>query len=85
MINQHRILVIDDEPSIREMLTIFLEEMGYVVETADCVGAGIAAVDTRAFDLVMCDLRLPDGTGLEVLEHARHDPAVARVIKRIIL
>ncbi len=75
MINQRMILVIDDEPSIREMLTIFLEEMGYVVETADCVNAGIAAIDTGAFDLVMCDLRLPDGTGLEVLEHARLDPS----------
>ena len=75
MINQRTILVIDDEPSIREMLTIFLEEMGYIVDTADCVRAGIAAVDTGAFDLVMCDLRLPDGTGLEVLDHARNDPS----------
>ncbi|MCK5379207.1 MAG: sigma-54-dependent Fis family transcriptional regulator, partial [Acidobacteria bacterium] len=75
MINQHTILVIDDEPSIREMLTIFLEEMGYLVETADTVRNGIAAVDTNAFDLVMCDLRLPDGTGLEVLEHAQKNPA----------
>ncbi len=74
MMTQRQILVIDDEPSIREMLTIFLEEMGYQVDTADCVRAGIAAVDTGAFDLVMCDLRLPDGSGLEVLEHARHDP-----------
>ncbi len=74
MTNQHTILVIDDEPSIREMLTIFLEEMGYLVETADTVRNGIAAVDTNAFDLVMCDLRLPDGTGLEVLEHAQKNP-----------
>ena len=56
MINQRTILVIDDEPSIREMLTIFLEEMGYTVKTADSVGTGITAVDTNAFDLVMCDL-----------------------------
>ena len=74
MINQRTILVIDDEPSIREMLTIFLEEMGYMVKTADTVKSGIAAVDTGAFDLAMCDLRLPDGTGLEVLDHARKNP-----------
>ena len=75
MTNQHTILVIDDEPSIREMLTIFLEEMGYAVKTADTVRTGIAAVDTGAFDLAMCDLRLPDGSGLEVLEHARTNPS----------
>lgn len=75
MTNQRMILVIDDEPSIREMLTIFLEEMGYAVQTADAVRTGIAAVDSNAFDLVMCDLRLPDGSGLEVLDHARKNPA----------
>lgn len=75
MTNQRTILVIDDEPSIREMLTIFLEEMGYAVQTADAVQTGIDAIDSNPFDLVMCDLRLPDGSGLEVLDHAQKDPA----------
>ncbi len=75
MTKQHKILVIDDEPSIREMLTIFLEEMGYEAATAESVQTGIASVDTGAFDLVMCDLRLPDGSGLEVLDHARMNPS----------
>lgn len=75
MISQRTILVIDDEPSIREMLTIFLEEMGYLVKTADTVKSGIAAVDEGDFDLAMCDLRLPDGTGLEVLHHAQKNPS----------
>ncbi len=69
-----RILVIDDEPSIREILTIFLEEIGYTVETADRVSTAITALSEKSYDLVMCDLKLPDGNGLEVLERARYYP-----------
>jgi two-component system response regulator PilR (NtrC family) len=66
-----RILVIDDEESIREFLTILLEKEGYEVATADSVGAGTRRLSEGSFDLVMCDLKLPDGSGLEVLEEAR--------------
>jgi len=66
-----RILVVDDERSLREFLTILLEQEGYVVTTADSVASGTDAVLGGAFDLVMCDLKLPDGSGLEVLEAAR--------------
>ena len=66
-----RILVVDDEESIREFLTILLEKEGYEVATADSVAAGKRRLDDGAFDLVMCDLKLPDGSGLEVLEEAR--------------
>ena len=66
-----RILVIDDEKSLREFLTILLEQEGYEVTTAESVAAGIEILHDRAFDLVMCDLKLPDGTGLEVLADAR--------------
>jgi len=68
---QGRILVVDDEESIREFLTILLEKEGYEVATADSVGAGIGQLAEGSFDLVMCDLKLPDGSGLEVLEEAR--------------
>ncbi len=66
-----RILVVDDEQSLREFLTILLEQEGYEVTTADTVASGVAAVTGENFDLVMCDLKLPDGSGLEVLEQAR--------------
>ncbi len=66
-----RILVVDDEESIREFLTILLEKEGYQVATADSVAAGIEAVEEGSFDLVMCDLKMPDGSGLEVLGEAR--------------
>ncbi len=65
------LLVIDDERSLREFLTILLEQEGYEVTTADTVASGIEAVLKGNFDLVMCDLKLPDGSGLEVLAKAR--------------
>lgn len=67
----HRILVVDDERSIRELLTILLEQQGHEVSTAESVAAGTAALVERQPDLVICDLKLPDGNGLEVLEAAR--------------
>jgi DNA-binding NtrC family response regulator len=66
-----RILVIDDEHSLREFLTILLEKEGYEVTTADSVTDGTDRLRSESFDLVMCDLKLPDGNGLEVLEDAR--------------
>jgi len=69
--NRGRILVVDDERSIREFLTILLEQEGYEVKTADSVAAGNTQLEEHVFDLVMCDLKLPDGVGLEVLQEAR--------------
>jgi DNA-binding NtrC family response regulator len=65
------ILVVDDEKSLREFLTILLEQEGYEVSTADTVAHGIERLRAETFDLVMCDLKLPDGSGLEVLADAR--------------
>jgi len=67
-----RILVVDDEKSLREFLTILLEQEGYEVTTADTVASGIERITGESFDLVMCDLKLPDGSGLEVLGEARN-------------
>ena len=69
--SQGRILVVDDEKSLREFLTILLEQEGYDVTTADSVATGIERISGESFDLVMCDLKLPDGSGLEVLGEAR--------------
>ena len=66
-----KILVVDDEKSIREFLTILLQQEQYEVVTAASVQEGIDALASNHPDLVMCDLKLPDGTGLEVLQHAR--------------
>ena len=66
-----KILVIDDEADIRESLETLLGLEGYEVETAEEGGSGLAALEARAYDLVLLDLMLPDRPGLEVLEELR--------------
>jgi DNA-binding NtrC family response regulator len=76
----HRILVIDDEHSIREFLTIFLEKEGYAVTTADAVASGIERLSSDSYDLVICDLKLPDGSGLDVLKESRRQQLPVRFV-----
>jgi len=75
-----RILVVDDERSIREFLSILLEQEGYTIETADGVASGVDKLATCSFDVVICDLKLPDGSGLQVLEEAKKRQLPARFI-----
>ncbi|HSN82886.1 MAG TPA: sigma-54 dependent transcriptional regulator [Polyangiales bacterium] len=67
-----RILVCDDEASLREMLQILLRREGYRVDVVDGVRAAcerLASVDP--YDVVITDLVMPDGTGMEVLDAVR--------------
>lgn len=69
---KHSILVVDDERSIRTSLTKALGAEGYEVETADTLAGGRAALEAFQPDVVIFDLRLPDGTGLDLLSEIRH-------------
>ena len=65
------VLVVDDEPMVREVLTQYLTHDGFlVVEAADGEEA-VTKLDACATDLVLLDLMLPKKAGLEVLRHAR--------------
>ena len=66
-----RILVVDDERSMREMLAILLKREGHEVSVAENGRAAIDLLNQRPFDLVVSDARMPDLDGLEVLRHAR--------------
>ncbi len=69
------VLVIDDERSMREFLKILLEQDGHVVSTADDVEPALAACRARSPDLVFTDLKLPTGSGMDVLRWTReHEP-----------
>ncbi len=68
---RRRILVVDDERSLREFLTILLEDEGFATRTAADVAEARRHLAEDRFDLVICDLKLPDGTGIEVLQWAR--------------
>ena len=63
-----RILVVDDERSLREMLSIVLRREGYDVTTAEDVGSALNLIRTGPLpDLLISDLRMPDGSGVDVL------------------
>jgi len=61
-------LVIDDEPDICELLTLTLGRMDILTETAGDVASAKRLLNSKAFDLCLTDMRLPDGDGLELVE-----------------
>ncbi len=67
MMEQKRILVIDDEENMRYMLQLTLEDEGYEVELAHDGEDGIEKVHQQHFDFVICDIKMPKVSGLEVL------------------
>ena len=66
-----RILVVDDEPSMREMLRIVLRRDGYDVVLAENGKAAIECLQSQPFDLLLSDIRMPDLSGVEVLRAAK--------------
>jgi two-component system NtrC family response regulator len=78
---EHVILVVDDEPAQRTVLAGFLRKRGFEVLQAPGVGDALAQVSARLVDLVLTDLRMPDGTGLDVLNGVRKiNPEIAVVV-----
>jgi two-component system, NtrC family, response regulator PilR len=68
-----RVLVVDDEQGLRDMLSILLRREGYEVSVAPSFMTGCEAVEgaPTPFDLVLTDLMMPDGSGLDVLSRAK--------------
>lgn len=62
-------LIVDDEPDIRELLEITLFRMGIVSKTAEDLGEAKRLLKNHTFDICLTDLQLPDGDGLELVEH----------------
>ena len=67
MAGLNRILVIDDEASIRESLEMFLREKGLNVQTAGTAEAGMGKWRRLGPQVIILDIRLPDRSGLDVL------------------
>src|SRR5579872_103145 len=65
------ILVIDDEPDIRESLEVLLSSEGYTVELAANATEGLKRLEGSPYDLVLLDLMMPDKSGMQVLEEVR--------------
>ena len=70
----------DDEASVTEALALILGERGHRVEPARSVGEAGALLSSRPFDLVFTDLRLPDGSGIDLLTRIKADAPETEVI-----
>src|SRR5205085_1867349 len=67
-----RVLVVDDEAGLREMLRVLFTRAGYHVSVADGESTAVSLLAANEpFDVVITDLAMPDGSGMSVLAHSR--------------
>jgi len=64
-----RVLVVDDEPDILELLELTLLRMGLEVERANNVGEALKLLSSHTFSLCLTDMRMPDGEGLDIVRY----------------
>jgi sigma-B regulation protein RsbU (phosphoserine phosphatase) len=66
-----RLLIIDDEAMVRDSMEAYLEDSGYSVLAVDSGQAGLEILETQEVDLILCDLRMPNLDGLQVLQKVK--------------
>jgi DNA-binding NtrC family response regulator len=77
----HKILVVDDDPEILEVIADVLRDGGYAVDTAQDGKKAIKSVDAESYDLVVTDLKMPKVDGMKVLRHVvDHSPDTMCII-----
>jgi two-component system, NtrC family, response regulator PilR len=75
------LLIVDDEASLRDFLSIVFEEEGWTVETAASLGEAHAAIQRQEPDVVLCDLMLPDGSGIDLVRDVKaQSPSIVFVM-----
>ena len=78
---QDHVLVVDDEPDIRELLDLTLTRMGLTVTTAEDLRLARRALSEQSFSFCLTDMRLPDGNGLDLVrEIARDHPQLPAAV-----
>jgi DNA-binding NtrC family response regulator len=75
-----RILLVEDDPDVRPLMEHIILDRGYQVTTAESVTVATTLLNAQPFDLVICDVNLPDGSGLTVA-----DQAIAAGIKTLVV
>ena len=81
MSEKARVLIVDDDESIRKALTAVLEEEGYVVDTAQSGNEAIEKCSANYYNLALIDIRLPDMEGTNLLNVLRQDtPPMVKII-----
>ena len=74
------ILIIDDDPDIRKFLADCLGERGHMIMVAECLAEGRELNAFGRFDLILLDVNLPDGTGLEAITDFKQSKSEPEVI-----
>jgi DNA-binding NtrC family response regulator len=81
MSDRSKVLVVEDDERISSLFEDALSVLGYQVITASTGGRAIELIQGQLFDTVICDIRMPEMDGLEILrEIKRHDPSVEVVM-----
>jgi DNA-binding NtrC family response regulator len=81
LVENARILIIDDDENIRKALAAILEEEGYMVDTAETAKQAIEKTDKNIYNLALIDMRLPDMEGIELLTKMKDTtPKMRKVI-----
>jgi len=79
--NTHHILIVDDELSMRELLEYMLNREGYRATCAENGRRAVALVEKNSYDLMLCDMRLGDLSGLDVLRACKkHHPGTVVIM-----
>lgn len=72
--NKALALIVDDEPDIRELLELTLDRMGIQTHSAENIEDAKALLQQKSFDLCLTDMRLPDDSGLYLVEYVQKLP-----------
>ncbi len=81
MVHQKKILIIDDEVSIRESLTSFFEDEGFIVFSAEDGDSGLTIFFNESIDIVLTDLRMPRKDGIDVMKAIhRYRPDIPMIV-----
>ena len=75
-----KILVVEDEPSLREIIRTSLLKEKHIVETADTYRSALLKIEDYDYDCILLDIMLPDGNGLELLKQIKSVKKRANVI-----
>ena len=74
-----RILVVEDHGDTLQVLSRLLSHFGHEISVADCTQSALEIVQSKKFDVVLCDIGLPDGSGYDVISQAKRKQPVKGV------
>lgn len=74
------ILIIDDEEGLRKLIVRILQLEGYTISQADSLKAGKDQLSRKKFDIVLCDVKLPDGNGVEFIPFIKNNYPLTEVV-----